>query len=38
MIDVAAATIKSTRVENEASAEETKVLRVASNEILALEL
>src|SRR5580658_7437644 len=28
---------RSTRFENEASAEETKVLRVASNEILALE-
>jgi hypothetical protein len=34
---VAAATIRSTRAQNEASAEETKVLRVASNEILALE-
>ena len=34
---VAAATIRSTRVDNEASAEETKVLRVASKEILVLE-
>jgi hypothetical protein len=38
MIYVAAATVRSTRVENEASAEETKVLRVASKEILLLEL
>jgi hypothetical protein len=37
MMYVAAATISSTRVENEASSEETTVLRVASNEILALE-
>jgi hypothetical protein len=37
MMYVAAATIGPTRVENEASAEETKVLRVASNEILALK-
>jgi hypothetical protein len=34
---VAAATIRSTRVENEASAEETTVLRVASKEILVSE-
>jgi len=37
MMYAAAATIRSTRVENEASAEEKKVLRVASNENLALE-
>jgi hypothetical protein len=37
MMYVAAATMRATRVENEASAEETKVLRVASKEILLLE-
>jgi hypothetical protein len=38
MMYVAAATIRAMRIENEASAEETKVLRVASNEILAPQL